>query len=95
MIKTSKIFALILFVSFLFNCKKNEKKETTMPKQEQWVNLLSKNDLSDWIIKIRGHEVGDNFNNTFIIEDGVMKVNYSEYNNVFGNAFGHIYYKKP
>ncbi|MEP1490340.1 MAG: DUF1080 domain-containing protein [Algibacter sp.] len=95
MIKTFKIFTLALCVSFLFNCKKNEKKETPEPKQEQWVNLLERNDLNDWIVKIKGHEANDNYKNTFIIEDGIMKVNYNEYDDVFNNAFGHIYYKKP
>lgn len=95
MTKTFKIFTLILCVSFLFNCKKNEKKEVPELKEEQWVNLLSKKDLSDWIVKIKGHEVGYNYKNTFIVQDGIMKVNYNEYDNVFNNTFGHIYYKKP
>ena len=95
MMKIFKIATLVLCISFLFACKKNKQRDTQKPEQKQWVNLLSKNNLSDWIIKIKGHEVGDNFNNTFIIEDGVLKVNYSEYNNKFNNAFGHIYYKKP
>ncbi|WP_411893443.1 DUF1080 domain-containing protein [Winogradskyella sp. A2] len=73
------------------------KKETTrkVKIENQWVNLVSKNNLDDWIVKIKGHPVGYNFNNTFKVEDQVLKVDYTEYLDTFNNTFGHIYYKEP
>lgn len=57
-----------------------------------WVSLFNGRDLEGWTPKIRGHELGDNFGNTFRVEDGVLKVAYDQYEN-FGNLFGHLFYK--
>lgn len=88
--------ALIVILSLtLFYCKNKDKNgvEAEEPKEE-WMKLLNGKDLSDWIVKIKGHPAGDNYKNTFIMEDGVLKVNYKEYDS-FNNTFGHIYYKRP
>ncbi|MDN3663977.1 DUF1080 domain-containing protein [Algibacter miyuki] len=95
MTKLFKILYLVFCISFLFNCKKNEENKTSEIKKTSWKNLLTRNDLNDWIVKIKGHEVGNNYKNTFVVENGILKVNYDEYDNVFNNSFGHIYYKKP
>ena len=80
-----KLLFVVLTCAFLFSCSKNEK----------WVPLFNGNDLSNWTVKIKGHPVGENFNNTFVAENGVLKVNYDNYNNTFNNTFGHIYYNTP
>ena len=95
-----RVLVVALFISAIQSCKDNEKKasdavvEAETPK-ENWINLLNGKDLSDWIVKIKGYPAGENYNNTFIMEDGILKVNYDEYNGEFKNTFGHIYYKKP
>ena len=61
---------------------------------EDWIPLFNGRDLDDWIVKIRGYEPGVNFNDTFRVEDGVMKVVYEGYGD-FSNRFGHIFYKDP
>jgi hypothetical protein len=66
----------------------------TTSKKENWIQLFNGKDLNDWIIKIKGSPLGENFKNTFRVEEGVMKVSYSEYEK-FNNEFGHIYYKTP
>ena len=58
----------------------------------QWIPLFNGKDLSGWTPKIKGYELGDNFGNTFRVEDGVLKVAYDQYDN-FGNRFGHLFYK--
>ncbi len=94
--KTSKLLALVLVIAIAFNCKNKEKKEVIIESpKEKWVSLLNGKDLSDWIVKIKGYPAGENYNNTFVLEDNVLKVNYDEYNGAFKNTFGHIYYKKP
>lgn len=45
--------------------------------KEEWVLLFDGTDLSNWIVKIHHHEVGDNFGNTFSAEDGMIKVRFS------------------
>lgn len=74
-------------------CTDNTKKEIV--KTKNWINLLEKNSLEDWIVKIKGYPHGYNFNNTFKVEDQILKVDYAEYLDTFNNTFGHIYYKEP
>jgi len=61
--------------------------------KEEWVHLFNGKDLNDWIIKIAKCELNDNYKNTFKVENGILKINYDEYEK-FGGAFGHIYYKQ-
>lgn len=58
------------------------------------IRLFNGKDLSGWNIKIRGHAYGENYGNTFRVEDGVMKVSYDQYED-FNQQYGHIYYEKP
>lgn len=62
--------------------------------KRKWKQLFNGKNLDGWIIKIKGHELNDNAHNTFRVENGVMKVDYSNYTN-FDNQFGHIFYKHP
>ncbi len=59
-----------------------------------WQSLFNGKNLDGWIAKINHHEVGDNYANTFRVEDGIIKVSYNQYDS-FNNRFGHLYYKKP
>lgn len=60
--------------------------------EEKWIQLFNGKDLDGWTPKIRYHELGDNFGNTFRVEDGVIKVSYDKYDQ-FGEKFGHLFYK--
>src|SRR6187401_2785086 len=62
--------------------------------RKDWVQLFNGKDIKDWIVKINHHEVGENFGNTFRVEDGIMQVRYDKYP-VFDEQFGHLYYKQP
>ena len=83
-----KFFLFSITFIFFFNCEKEDKKS------ENWVKLFNGKDLTDWTVKINGFELNNNYNNTFRVENGVMKVSYDNYEN-FTNEFGHIFYKKP
>jgi hypothetical protein len=63
------------------------------PKSD-WIQIFNGKDLSDWDIKFAKHELGDNYNNTFRVEDGMLKVRYDKWT-AFNGEFGHIFYKKP
>lgn len=65
------------------------------PKEEGWVSIFNGKDLDGWTPKIRYHKLGENWNNTFRVEDGVMKVSYDQYGGEFKETFGHIFYKTP
>ncbi len=62
-------------------------------KPGEWVSLFNGKDLTGWTPKIRYSDLGENFGNTFRVEDGVMKVRYDQYKDGFGNRFGHLFYK--
>jgi len=90
--KTVKHLRVLIFLSFflLIFCKPSEKKE----QQENWIPLFNGKDLADWTIKMSGHPLGENFNNTFRVRDGMMVVSYDDYDE-FDGEYGHIYYKDP
>ena len=48
----------------------------------------------DWTIKFAKHDLGENFRNTFRVEDGLLKVRYDQWP-TFNGEFGHIFYKDP
>lgn len=62
--------------------------------KRKWKQLFNGKNLKDWTVKIRGHELNDNFGNTFRVEDGKLVVSYDQYSN-FNEQYGHIFYKKP
>ena len=59
----------------------------------KWIKLFNGKDLKDWDIKISGHELNDNFGNTFRVDSGMLKVSYDQYDQ-FNEQYGHIFYKK-
>ncbi len=63
-------------------------------RQPEWISLFNGKDMDDWMVKINHHEVGENFGNTFRVEDGILQVRYDEYG-AFNDQFGHLYYKQP
>lgn len=64
------------------------------PKKSEWISLFNGKDLDGWTPKIKGHEAGDNYGDTFRVEDGVLKVSYDKYTQ-FDGKFGHLFYKEP
>lgn len=57
---------------------------------EGWISLFNGKDLDGWTVKITGYEAGENFGNTFRVEDGILKVAYDQYPE-FGGRFGHLF----
>lgn len=64
------------------------------PKVGEWYSLFNGENLDGWTPKIRHHKVGENYKNTFRVEDGVLKVGYDEYDQ-FDETFGHLFYNTP
>ena len=61
---------------------------------EDWIQLFNGKNLDGWTPKIRGHELGDNFGNTFRVVNGAIQTGYEAYGE-FNERFGHIFYKDP
>lgn len=59
---------------------------------DEWIQLFNGKNLEGWTPKIRYHDLGDNYGNTFRVEDGLLKVGYDQYPE-FKETFGHLFYK--
>jgi Domain of Unknown Function (DUF1080) len=64
------------------------------PNQKDWLQLFNGRDLGDWTPKFARHDLGENFNDTFRAEDGLLKVRYDKWT-AFNGEFGHLFYKQP
>lgn len=69
--------------------------DTPRDANEAWIQLFNGRDLSGWTPKLSHHELGDNFAQTFRVEDGLLKVRYDRYPDGFKTRFGHLFYAKP
>ena len=74
------LFYQIFIISIVFHISENK-----------WIEIFNGKNLDGWEIKIRGHKVNDNFNNTFKVKNGVLEVSYNAYDQ-FDDKFGHIFY---
>ena len=84
----------IICVLSLTNCQDKKKRKVLSETSKEWIQLLNGTDLEDWTIKIKGYPINENFNNTFRLENGILKVSYEDYEN-FNATYGHIFYKTP
>lgn len=84
---------LLVFVILLTACTSKPKTEKAVEKSanENWIQLFNGKDLNDWQIKFKGYELGDNYKNTFRVEDGMLRVSYENWEEWSG-TFGHIFY---
>lgn len=82
----SLFFLAVIFITSIFISCNNQNKEG------EWIQLFNGEDLTGWTPKIAGYEAGDNFGNTFTVEDGIIKVRYNEYDSL-RNRFGHLFYE--
>lgn len=64
------------------------------PREEPWKPIFDGRTLNGWTPKIVGHPAGDNFQQTFVVKDGAIRVSYANYD-TFGARFGHLFYRTP
>jgi len=58
-----------------------------------WQAIFNGRNLDGWVVKLAHHEVGDNYGETFRVENGLIRVMYDKYTE-FGARFGHLFYKQ-
>jgi len=63
------------------------------PARQGWEPIFNGKDMNGWVVKLAHHDVGDNFGDTFRVEDGLLRVSYDRYPE-FGARFGHLFYPK-
>lgn len=85
-------FVCLLFVSAAQGAEP-EVADGKYPKGE-WISLFNGKDLTGWTPKIRFCELGENFGNTYRVEDGLLKVRYDGGGyEKFEERFGHLFFK--
>jgi enterochelin esterase family protein len=64
--------------------------------KQDWLVLFNGKDLSGWTPKITHYDLGDNYGNTFRVENGLLEVRYDKKAYpTFNGRFGHLFYKDP
>ena len=58
-----------------------------------WQAIFNGRNLDGWVVKLAHHELGDNYAETFRVDNGVIRVAYDKYGD-FGARFGHLFYDK-
>lgn len=80
------VLALLVFSSFVVAAEP--------PAKEGWISLFNGKNLDGWTVKVAKHPMGENFAETFRVEDGVLKVAYDKYGK-FDEQFAHLYSNLP
>lgn len=84
---------LLILLPVLLLSFSAEKEFTKKGHANKWVSLFNGKDLDNWTPKIAGYKLGENFGNTFRIENGILSTRYDQYDS-FKNRFGALYYTK-
>jgi hypothetical protein len=64
--------------------------------KEDWIVMFNGKNLDGWTPKVTHYEVGDNYANTFRVENGLLEVRYDKKAYpTFDGRFGHLFYKEP
>ena len=64
------------------------------PAKQEWIQLFNGKNLDGWTPKFAKHDLGENFNDTFRVENGLLEVRYDKWTK-FDGEFGHLFYKEP
>jgi hypothetical protein len=64
------------------------------PDRKDWVQMFNGKNMDGWTPKFAKHDLGENFNDTFRVENGMLEVRYDKWTR-FNDEFGHLFYKDP
>lgn len=81
------IVVLIIILAIVSFTLKNKE-----PNQNEWQTLFNGKNLDGWVVKFYHHDLGDNYANTFRVNDGKVLVCYDDYKE-FNNRYGHLFYQ--
>ncbi len=87
------VLSLLIFKGNIASAQSTAVDEAAKPVADDWVALFNGKDLTGWTPKIRYHKLGENFGDTFRVEDGLLKVRYDKYEQ-FDETFGHLFYRE-
>jgi len=85
----SRITLLIILPLLLFSAT-----GMNNPGEKKWTSLFNGKNLDGWNMKIAGFPLGENFGNTFRVENGIISIRYDQYGDNFNSRFGALYYNR-
>lgn len=88
-----RTYALLLILPLLLFAFDN-KPDGEIHSKAKWKTLFNGKNLDGWTMKISGFPLGENFGNTFRVENGILSIRYDQYGDNFNNRFGALYYNK-
>lgn len=60
--------------------------------EPSWKPIFNGKDLEGWTVKTCGAPAGENYKNIVRVEDGILRMDYSEFE-TFSNEYTHVFYK--
>lgn len=86
---------LIVALFTLTGCRGSEPVDQSQTTDaEGFISLFNGKDMAGWTPKFAGVPIGENYKDTFVVENGILKVTYDKYDS-FDGKFGHLFYDKP
>lgn len=87
---------ICLLLIILSSCGAPTHETSQEPKKDtpQWESIYNGENLAGWIPKIAGHALGENFGNTFRVQNGILSIRYDAYGDKFDNRFGGLYFNR-
>ncbi len=79
----------LLVLTFALTCSS----PSLHAEEGQWQSIFNGKNLEGWTIKFSGQKLGDNYRDTFRVENGMMRIVYDNYQ-TFDDAYAHIYYQE-
>ena len=89
-----KLVFFFIMTNYLVANAQTEIEVLNEPENEDWISLFNGKDLSGWDIKIADYKLNENYKETFVVQDSMIRIKYDNYTE-FNDAFGHLYYKTP
>ncbi|AGA76775.1 3-keto-disaccharide hydrolase [Echinicola vietnamensis] len=85
------VVTAILICGMACSSSKEKSDKTAAP---EWQSLFNGQNLDGWVPKIHHHETGENYRNTFRVQDETILVSYDGYDEGFDERYGHLFYEK-
>lgn len=90
--KIASQIVLVMFLLAIVSCK-DQSENSKKPENDEWISLFNGKDLEGWTPKFYHHETGENYADTFRVQDSSIVVAYDGYD-TFDERYGHLFYNK-
>ncbi len=90
--KSTSLKVLLTVFLVIVSCK-DQSENAEKFETDDWITLFNGKDLEGWTPKFHHHETGENYADTFRVQDSSIVVAYDGYD-TFNERYGHLFYNK-